>query len=158
MASKPGLKPPNQALNMMAQRNSDTKGVDCQWRSSNCATMTVAATKRSVIAYLQTTGGLDHHRGLDFHIPLPLPDQTSRRLPAPRGWGLLVFWSRGRTASCATAPTANSGTARPAAAWQILFAGCPRTPTFHHPGDLLATALQLDAATACLASRFCCHS
>jgi len=50
MASNPGRKPPNQALNMMAHRKSDTKGVDCQKCSSICAKMSAAPTEMTTTA------------------------------------------------------------------------------------------------------------
>ena len=66
--SKPCLKPPNQALNMMAQKNTDAKASECQKCNNPHATMTAEATETRVTAYFTLEGGLVHQFALDIGI------------------------------------------------------------------------------------------
>jgi hypothetical protein len=66
--SKPCLKPPNQALNMMAQKNTDANASECQKCHNTHATMTAEATETRVTAYFTPAGGLVHQFGLDIGI------------------------------------------------------------------------------------------
>ena len=66
--SKPCLKPPNQALNMMAQKNTDAKASECQKCHNSHAPMTAAATETRVTAYFTLEGGSVHQFALDIGI------------------------------------------------------------------------------------------
>src|ERR1700686_2421105 len=66
--SKPCLKPPNQALSMMAQKNTDAKASECQKCHNIHATMTAEATEMRVTAYFTLEGGLVHQFALDIGI------------------------------------------------------------------------------------------
>src|ERR1700680_493571 len=67
VASRPGLNPPNQALNMTAQRNSDT-GAAVKWISGHRELISAAVTDTTAAPYFAIIGGADHHRRSGFVI------------------------------------------------------------------------------------------
>ena len=97
--SKPCLKPPNQALHMMAQKNTDAKASECQKCHNTHATRTAEATETRVTAYFTPAGGLVHQFGLDIRIFLlrhitasPPADRVNKKIEEcitdlnPRTW------------------------------------------------------------------------
>jgi hypothetical protein len=62
------LNPPNQALKMMAQKNTDAKASERRKFHNNHATETAEATEIRVTADFTTEGGLFHQFALDIGI------------------------------------------------------------------------------------------